>query len=162
MTVVDTIKDTDALTLTVVTELDATPERVWRLWSEGEQLGRWWGPPGWPATFPDHDLTPGAESRYYMTGPDGTRAHGWWRVLAVDPPRSIEIQDGFSDADGNPDDAMPAAVMRTELTPVDGGTRMTITTRFPDAEAMAQVIAMGMEEGMREAVGQIPELLAEG
>jgi uncharacterized protein YndB with AHSA1/START domain len=97
-----------------------------------------------------------------MTGPDGTRAHGWWRVLAVDPPRSIEIEDGFSDADGNPDDALPSAVMRTDLAPVERGTRMTITTQFPSAEAMAQVIAMGMEEGMREAVGQIPALLAEG
>lgn len=162
MTVVDTMKDTDALTLTVVTELDAPPGRVWRLWSDGDQLSRWWGPPGWPATFPAHDLTPGAESRYYMTGPDGTRAHGWWRVLAVDPPRSIEIEDGFSDADGNPDDALPSAVMRTDLAPVERGTRMTITTQFPSAEAMAQVIAMGMEEGMREAVGQIPALLAEG
>ena len=162
MTVVDTIKATDALTLTVGTELDATPERVWRLWADADQLGRWWGPPSWPATFTAHDLTPGGTSKYHMTGPDGTEAHGWWRVRRTDEPRSLELEDGFADADGNPDDSLPVTVMRVDRTPAGAGTRMTITSQFATAEALEQVLGMGMAEGMREAVGQIPALLAEG
>lgn len=161
MTVVDTIKDTDALTLTVVTELDAPPERVWRLWSVAGQLSRWWGPPTWPATFTAHDLTPGGGSKYHMTGPDGTEAHGWWRVLATDEPRSLELEDGFADGDGNPDDSLPVTTMHVDLTPTGDGTRMTITSRFATAEALEQVLGMGMAEGMREAIGQIPAILAE-
>lgn len=161
MTVVDTIKDTDALTLTVVTELDAAPERVWRLWSDAGQLSRWWGPPTWPATFTAHDLTPGGGSKYHMTGPDGTEAHGWWRVLATDEPRSLELEDGFADVDGNPDDSLPVTTMRVDLTPTGDGTRMTITSRFATAEALEQVLGMGMAEGMREAIGQIPAILGE-
>src|SRR3712207_7455265 len=48
-------KDLEALTLTAESEFDATPERVWQLWADPRQLERWWGPPGYPATFDKHD-----------------------------------------------------------------------------------------------------------
>jgi uncharacterized protein YndB with AHSA1/START domain len=162
MTVVDTSKDTDSLTLTIVAELDAPPERVWRVWADPRQLERWWGPPTWPATFTEHDLTEGGRAAYYMTGPEGDQAHGWWRFRAVDAPRSLEFEDGFADASGAPDPSLPVTVARVELTPTDGGTRMTIATRFPSAAAMAQLAEMGMVEGMTEAIGQIPAILAAG
>jgi hypothetical protein len=37
---------------------------------------------------------------------------------------------------------------------------MTIATTFPSAEAMDQMISMGMAEGMALALGQIDDLLA--
>jgi uncharacterized protein YndB with AHSA1/START domain len=40
-----------------------------------------------------------------------------------------------------------------------GGTQMEIVTTFPSEEAMQQLLTMGMEEGMREALGQIDDLL---
>jgi hypothetical protein len=38
---------------------------------------------------------------------------------------------------------------------------MSIESRFPSTEAMEQVLAMGMEEGLTLAVGQIDAILAE-
>ena len=47
------------------------------------------------------------------------------------------------------------------IEPIDAGrTRMSIKSTFPSAEAMAQVLGMGMEEGLTEAVGQIDAILA--
>ena len=43
----------------------------------------------------------------------------------------------------------------------DGRTRMSIESRFPSTEAMEQLLAMGMEQGLTEAVGQIDAILAE-
>jgi hypothetical protein len=37
---------------------------------------------------------------------------------------------------------------------------MSIESLHPSAEAMEQVLAMGMEEGLTEAVGQIDAILA--
>ena len=37
---------------------------------------------------------------------------------------------------------------------------MSIESVFPDAAAMEQVLAMGMEQGLTEAVGQIDAILA--
>jgi hypothetical protein len=42
-----------------------------------------------------------------------------------------------------------------------GRSRMSIENRFPTAQAMEQVLAMGMEEGLTQAVGQIDAILAE-
>jgi hypothetical protein len=41
----------------------------------------------------------------------------------------------------------------------DSGTRMAVETTFPSVEVMDQMVAMGMEEGMTLAIGQIDELL---
>jgi hypothetical protein len=41
-----------------------------------------------------------------------------------------------------------------------GRTRMSIESTFPSLEAMEQVLAMGMEEGLKLAVGQIDGILA--
>ena len=162
MTVTSVHKDTDALTMTVTAELDATVERAWQLWADPRQLERWWGPPTYPATVVDHDLQPGGRVTYFMTGPEGDTSRGWWEILAVDPPRRLEMKDGFADESGAPNDAMPTMTMVLTLTERDGGgTLMTIVTTFPSREAMEQLASMGMEEGMRGSIGQIDSILAE-
>jgi hypothetical protein len=39
---------------------------------------------------------------------------------------------------------------------------MSIESGFPSAEAMERLLAMGMQEGLTGAVGQIDAILAEG
>jgi uncharacterized protein YndB with AHSA1/START domain len=160
MTVTHVQKDTDALTMTLTAEFAAPVARVWQLWDDPRQLERWWGPPTYPATFVDHDLTPDGNVSYFMTGPDGDKAHGWWRVLEVDAPQRLEFEDGFADDAGQPDPDMPTMIMRVNLDEQpDGGTRMQIETAFPSAEAMQKLLTMGMDEGMSAAVGQMDAIL---
>jgi len=161
MTVVSLDRDVEALTLTFVTELDAPVERVWQIWEDPRQLERWWGPPTYPATFERHDLVPGGQCRYYMTGPEGDRARGWWTIVSVDAPHRLEFDDGFSGEDGEPDPSMEPTRAVVTLESAGDGTRMTITSTFVSAEQLEQMLAMGMEEGMREAVGQIDGILLE-
>jgi uncharacterized protein YndB with AHSA1/START domain len=161
MTVTSVQRDPDTMTMTITSEFDATVKRVWQLWDDPRQLERWWGPPAYPATFVDHDLSPGGTASYYMTGPEGDQPHGYWRVTAVDAPHRLEFEDGFADDEGKPNPDLPITTCRVTLdeTPT-GGTRMTIASAFPSVEAMEQMLAMGMEEGMREALGQIDTILA--
>lgn len=160
MTVTNVHKDPDALMMAITVELDATLERAWQLWADPRQLERWWGPPGYPATFVDHDLTAGGRTSYYMTSPEGDKYGGWWEVLAVDPPRRLEMNDGFADDSGQPNDDMPVGRMVVTLGERDGTTEMVITSHFPSLEAMEQMLAMGQEEGMVAAIGQIEGILA--
>jgi len=97
MTVVDVRKDVGAHSMTIVAEYPATIARVWQLWADPRQLERWWGPPGYPATFTDHDLSAGGLVSYYMTSPEGDRYHGGWRVLRAEPPGHLEVEDYFAD-----------------------------------------------------------------
>ena len=49
---------------------------------------------------------------------------------------------------------------RVTIQEIDGGkTRMSIESEFPTVEAMEQLAAMGTEEGMTQAVGQIDAIL---
>ena len=161
MTVISVDKDLDALTLTVVAEFDAPIERVWQLWADPRQLERWWGPPGHPATFEEHDLVPGGRVTFFMSGPDGeVLSRGWWQVRAVDPPRSLEVVDGWSDPDGTPLPDMPTTTIRTQLSAHDGRTRMEIHSVFSSREHLEQLVRMGAVEAFTQAVGQIDALLA--
>ena len=121
MTVTSVHKDPEALTMTITAEFDAPVERVWQLWEDPRQLERWWGPPTYPATVVDHDLTPGGTVTYFMTGPEGDKSRGWWRVLAVDAPRRLEFEDGFADDAGNPNPDMPTMTIRVALDEQPGG-----------------------------------------
>ena len=160
MTVTTVRKDTDALTMTIATELDASRERVWQLWADPRQLERWWGPPTYPATFTEHDLTPGSHVAYHMTGPGGDQPRAWWEILETDPPRSLVFRDGFANDDGQPNPDFPVSIVHATIEDIGGGrTRMSIETHFPSAQAMEQLVAMGMEEGMTLAVGQIDAIL---
>ena len=160
MPVTSVDKNPDTLTMTVTAEYDAPVDRVWQVWADPRRLERWWGPPTYPATVVDHDLTPGGGVRYFMTGPQGDKHGGWWRVLAVDPPHRLEFEDGFSDGAGNPDANMPTTTALVTLQEqADGRTRMQITSTFPSVEAMQQMLSMGLEEGITAAIGQIDELL---
>ena len=160
MTVISVVKDVDARTLTITARFDAPIGRVWQVWSDPRQLERWWGPPGYPAEVLEHDLAPGGTVIYVMTGPDGERYGGWFRVRAADPPRSLELDAGFADADGTPIPDAATAVIRVDLSEApDGGTQMTITSTWASDEAMEQALATGMEAGLAAGVGQIDALL---
>ncbi|AEV86086.1 activator of HSP90 ATPase [Actinoplanes sp. SE50] len=159
MTVRETIPDAEALTLTFVTEFDAPVERVWRVWSDPRRLERWWGPPTWPATFERLDFVPGGAARYHMTGPDGTKARGWWSITAIDEPYRLEYDDGFAGDDGEPLDADQPMHAVVTLERAGDRTRMTVVNRFADAAQFERLMTMGMAEGMGLALGQIDELL---
>lgn len=159
----DVRKDPDNLTMTLTAEFDAPIERVWQLWADPRQLERWWGPPTYPATFVDHDLVAGGISRYHMTGPEGDRHHGWWRILSVDPPKGLTCEDGFGERPDTAQEGLPVTTMRVELTErPGGGTAMVVESVFASLEDMERLIEMGMEEGIKAAMGQMDGMLALG
>jgi uncharacterized protein YndB with AHSA1/START domain len=167
MPVIDVTKDEAALTLTVTAEFAATPDRVWRLYADARLIERWWGPPGWPATFLTHELVPGGGSHYFMEGEDGTRHYGVWRVVEVEPGSSFAIEDAFADESGTPNEVMGWTRMATRIEPavLDGGidgTLSTMVSTFASAEQLSEMLAMGMDEGLRAAISQVDDLIAEG
>ncbi|HEV2736128.1 MAG TPA: SRPBCC domain-containing protein [Longimicrobiaceae bacterium] len=153
--------DENALTLTVIGEYPVPVERLWEAYADPRQLERFWGPETWPATFTRHDMVVGGRSEYHMTGPDGSSAHGWWRFLAVEPLRRIEVEDGFSHEDGRPNEDMPSMRMVFTFERTAGGSRFTSVTQFTSLESMQQLVEMGMIEGLKSALGQLDDVLAE-
>ncbi len=160
MSVTSIEKDPVARTMTVNTSFGAAVQRVWQLWADPRQLERWWGPPTYPATVTQHELVPGGRVRYFMTGPEGDRHGGYWQVREVEAPHRLTFEDGFEDEQGAPNPELPVSSTMVVLSELpEGGTSMVLTTTFASTEAMTRLLEMGMEEGLREAVGQIDALL---
>lgn len=161
MAAITTERDLDALTLTFVADFDAPVEKVFDVWADPRKLERWWGPETWPATFEKFEFTEGGEAHYYMTGPDGEKANGWWRFTTIDAPDRLELDDGFADHNGEPSTTIPATPIVVTFQRTDTGTRMTSTTTFASREHMQKVLDMGVEEGSLSAMSQIDAVLAD-
>lgn len=153
--------DRGALTLSVVADFPVSVQRLWDAYADPRQIERLWGPPMWPATFARHDFFPGGRSAYVMTGPEGEESRGYWEFLRVDAHRGFEVLDGFSHSDGSPNTELPTTRMVFDFDSTDSGSRLTTTSHFGSAEQLDQLLDMGMEEGLREAMAQIDDVVAD-
>ncbi|QYH36314.1 SRPBCC domain-containing protein [Salinibacterium sp. M195] len=158
---VTTETSVENLTLTTTAELSASLERTWSLVSDPRKLERWWGPPEWPATFVKFEFEPAGRAHYFMQGPDGEKIHGWWRFVSITEPRELEIEDGFADESGEPSGDLGVTTARITFEPIEAGTRLTIVSGFESEDQLEEMAKMGMDEGMRLAVGQIQHILDE-
>ncbi len=160
MPVTDVTTDAEALTMTLVADFDAPVDRLWGVFTDPRQLERFWGPPGWPATFAVFQLVVGGRAEYFMTSPRGEQSRGAWEFLSIDEPRRFEVLDSFVDADGAPIDGMPSMRMTFHFDETSAGSRLTNVTYFTSAEALEQVFAMGAVEGSTMAMNQLDRVLA--
>jgi uncharacterized protein YndB with AHSA1/START domain len=161
MPVTSVTKDPVALTMTVVADFPVPVQRLWDAYVDPRQLERFWGPPTYPAQFTRHDAAVGGLSAYAMTGPEGDVSRGYWEWLTVEPQRSFEVLDGFALPGGAPNAEMPSMRMVFVFEPTEAGARVTTTTHFNTADELANLIEMGMEEGMKQAMGQMDVVMAD-
>ncbi|QEA28187.1 ATPase [Microbacterium sp. CBA3102] len=159
MPVTDVTTDTENLTMTVVADFAAPIERVWSAYSDPRQLERFWGPPGWPATFTAWDHTVGGRAVYSMNGPRGEKSSGSWEFVSIDEPHGFEVIDSFVDEDGTPLDGFPAQRMSFAFESTAEGTRMVTTSHFDSVDALEQVVEMGQVEGIKMAMAQLDAVL---
>ncbi|MCG7610948.1 polyketide cyclase [Mycolicibacterium sp. (ex Dasyatis americana)] len=160
MPVTDVQHDLDNLTLTITADFAAPVQRIWQVYADPRQLEKVWGPPTFPATVVDHSLAPGGRMTYFMTGPEGEKYAGYWDVTAVDEPTSFAFDDGFADEDFNPNPDMPVSKNVYTFTEHNGGTRAVYVSTYESAEALQQVLDMGVVEGASSAINQIDALIA--
>ena len=164
MTVTAVRKDADKLTLTLDAEFESHSGARLAALGRPAPAGALVGPAELPGDL--HLARPASRrARVVLHDRPGraTSPLGYWEIVTAEPPRRIEMIDGFANADGSPNEEMPGpGAMNVTIEPIgEGRTRMSIESIFPDATAMEQLLAMGQEEGLTEAVGQIDAILAE-
>lgn len=161
MPVTSVTTDPEALSMTLLADFPVTPERLWEAFADPRQLERFWGPPGYPATFGTYDLRPGGVVHYWMTSPEGQKFFGRWDVTSVDAPRTFTVTDAFADENGDVDPTIPPGTMTVTIEPTAEGARLTVLSVSPTLEALQQVIDMGQVEGMTQAMNQLDVVLAD-
>ena len=161
MTVTSITTDPDTLTVTVIADFPVPVQRLWDAYADPRTLERFWGPPGWPATFDRHDLRPGGGAFYHMTSPTGERSYGLWQFTSVDAPRSFELIDTFADESGATVEELPGSRMLFSFEETADGSRLTTTSFLSSVEDLERLVAMGMLEGTRLAMSQLDLVLAD-
>ena len=90
--------------LSVTRTFDAPVERVWKQWSESENVMRWWGPKGFTSPLAKIEFREGGVSLVYMRAPKefgGFDMYNTWTYKKIVPHERIEFVLNFSDKDGN-------------------------------------------------------------
>jgi uncharacterized protein YndB with AHSA1/START domain len=145
----------NALVLTRV--LDATPEKLFRCWSEPELLKQWFVPQPWTIASAEIDLRPGGRSLVVMQDPDGKQYPNEGVYLEIIPNRKIVTTDAFV-AGWKPSGK---AFMVAEVLFEDAGngkTNYTATARHWSAEDREAHEKMGFHEGWGQTATQLEAL----
>ena len=91
-----------ALTLELERTLPAPRERVFELFTDPDELARWWGPAGFTTPRIELDLRPGGRYRFAMQPPDGELFHLTGEFREVDRPERLSYTFVWEEPD--PDD----------------------------------------------------------
>jgi uncharacterized protein YndB with AHSA1/START domain len=146
--------------LTVLREFDATPERVWKAWSEPKLLDQWWAPKPWKAHTRSMDFREGGAWLYYMEGPDASRHYCRVDYQSIIPVKLFSCDDAFCDEKGNLNYDFPRMHWRTSFTKSKDGTQVDVNISFDTEADLHKIIEMGFKEGFAAAHQNLDELLA--
>ena len=80
-------------TIVIERELDAPRELVWQVWTDPDEVAKWWGPEHFttPREKIEFDLKPGGVSRLTMVGPDGEEYPNDGHFIVVEPPERLSF-----------------------------------------------------------------------
>ncbi len=75
--------------------LDAAPEKLFRLWTDGSTYGEWFCPKPWTVSKAELDVRPGGRANITMNGPNGEVVENPGQYLEVIPNRKLAFTDAF-------------------------------------------------------------------
>jgi len=136
---------------------DAPRELVWKVWTEPEHIGRWWGPNGFTTTTHKMEVKAGGVWRFVMHGPDGRDYQNKITFIEVVKPERLVYKHGGGDRDLEPVNFRVTVTFAEE----GGKTRLEMRSVFPSAKARDFVVKnYGAVEGMHQTLARLEEYLA--
>ncbi len=130
--------------------VDAPRDRVFRAWTDPDQLARWWGPKGATNTFHEFDLRPGGAWRFVMHAPDGLDYQNKSLFVEIVKPERIV----FTHVTG------PRFTVAAGFEDAGGKTRVTFRQLFESA-AQRNKVALFAIEANEQNLDRLEALLAQ-
>jgi uncharacterized protein YndB with AHSA1/START domain len=150
--------------LVIVREFNAPRDLVWKVWTEGEHIEKWWGPRGFDTKVVEMDLRPGGKWHYTMVGPDGMEYPVKGVISEIVPPERIVTTDEFGEGfeDAHPDLDLPKGIVSTALFE-DLGSRCRLILRIAHStiEDRKKHEDMGVVAGWNSSFDCMDEYLIE-
>jgi uncharacterized protein YndB with AHSA1/START domain len=124
----------DAKDLVVTRVFDASIDRVWKAWSDGNDVMQWWGPTGFTSPVAKMDFREGGSSLVCMRSPDGHHMYNTWTYKKIVPNNRIEFVLDWADENGKRVD--PSAMGLPPTMPRDVRHVITFKTIAPNKTEM--------------------------
>jgi uncharacterized protein YndB with AHSA1/START domain len=130
-------------------------DAVWRAHQEPALLRKWLlGPDGWTMPVCEVATEVGQTYRYEWEKLDGEARFGFTGTLLDSlPPHRTVTTEAMIGTDG------PLSTNELTLTPVEGGTLLSMLITFPDATVRDTALATGMTDGMETSYARLESLL---
>jgi predicted enzyme related to lactoylglutathione lyase/uncharacterized protein YndB with AHSA1/START domain len=129
--------------------IDASPKRVWQMWTEPDLVKHWWGPKGFTSPVSRIDLRVGGKYLNCMRSPEGKDYWSTGTYREIVPFKHVVASDSFADEQGN---VVSASEYGMEGMPLE----MTIDTTFEERSGQTKITLrhQGMPAGMMEDAKQ--------
>jgi uncharacterized protein YndB with AHSA1/START domain len=143
-------------TIEIVREFDAPRARVFKAYCQQEYVARWLGPRDLGMEIEEWDCVTGGHYRYHAVR-EGERIAGFYGSFHEVRPGERMVQtftyDGFPDG--------VSLETATFEDAGEGRTRLTLLSVVESMEMRDQILASGMDKGVREGFEKLDEILAE-
>lgn len=138
--------------------INATPEKLFRAWTEPALITQWFTPPPWKTVHAETDVRPGGASLIVMRGPDGTEMPNRGVYLEVEKNRKLVSTDAYTEA--WVPSAKPFMTLVLTFEDLGGRTRYTARARHWTKEDCEAHEKMGFHQGWGIATDQLAALVA--
>jgi uncharacterized protein YndB with AHSA1/START domain len=138
--------------------IDASPEKLFRAWTEPELMKQWFAPLPYTTPHAETDVRPGGSNLVVMRGPDGVDMPNRGVYLEVVPNRRLVLTDAYTKA-WEPSEK-PFMTLILTFEPEGRGTRYTARVLHWSEADRKEHEAMGFHEGWAAATGQLEALVA--
>jgi uncharacterized protein YndB with AHSA1/START domain len=128
-------------TIVIDRVLDAPRDLVWTVWTDPDEVTRWWGPEHFttPRETIEFDLRPGGVCRMTMVGPDGEEYPNDGHFGVVEPPERLSFAQQTTD---NP--MMESGETTVEFIELEGDrTKVVITSRMICVDELIEMAHAG-------------------
>jgi uncharacterized protein YndB with AHSA1/START domain len=98
MTPNTTTTSTEGRDLILTRVIDATPDKVFKAWTDPALLKQWFAPKPWTTPMVETDVRAGGSSLIVMRGPDGNEFPNRGVYLEVVPNERLVFTDAFTSA----------------------------------------------------------------
>lgn len=145
--------------LTIRREFCAPKALVWDCYTKAELLDRWFAPEPFVAKTRSMAFHEGGHWHFAMVDPDGNEHWVRFDYEKIAPKDSYRARDAFSDAEGGINGDLPVSTWEVTFEDKTPLTLVQIVATYDTAEALQQVVDMGMKEGLETTLAALDKLL---
>lgn len=169
MTKVRMLTDTEMIINRV---FDASPELVYKAWTDPALMARWWGPQEFTSSVCKMDVRPGGAYRIVMRSPEGKDYPTVGTYQEVVENERLIFSDTFdelpqewldelrSHLPPGASKSIPPDIVTANFEEQDGKTLLTVTSRFESKALRDAIVQMGVAEVWAQSLDKLEELLA--